>query len=44
MVALVVLFVFAAYAFLRSYNAVAFLTRNRNTTIDVNGAMCKVKY
>jgi hypothetical protein len=39
MVALVGLSVFAAYAFLRSYNAVAFLTRIRNTTIEVNGAM-----
>ena len=38
-VALVVLSVFAAYAFLRSYNAVAFLIRNRNTTIEVDGAM-----
>jgi hypothetical protein len=36
---LMVLSVLATYAFLRSYNAVAFLTRNKNTTIEVNGAL-----
>lgn len=40
-VALVTLFVLAlaACAFLRSYNAVALLTRNRSATIEVNGAL-----
>jgi hypothetical protein len=37
-VALVVLSVLAACAFLRSYNPVALLTRNKSTTIEVNGA------
>jgi hypothetical protein len=37
-VALVALFAFAAFAFLRSYNAVALLTRNKSATIEVDGA------
>jgi hypothetical protein len=37
-VALVVLTVIATCAFLHSYHAVALLTRNKSTTIEVNGA------
>jgi hypothetical protein len=37
-VALVALSALAACAFLRSYNAVALLTRNKSATIEVNGA------
>jgi hypothetical protein len=36
--ALVVLSVLAGCVFLRFYNAVALLTRNRSATIEVNGA------
>jgi hypothetical protein len=35
---LVALSIFAAYVFLRSTNAVAFLTRNRKAKIEVNGS------
>jgi hypothetical protein len=37
-VVLAVLSILGAIAFLRSYNAVSFLTRNRRATIEVNGA------